>query len=354
MKKIKSIVLAVVAVFVAVVHTQLGDVVHAQSASMSWISRKNYVINPGESIKDKLTITNLDKSNPLDVSMRIVDFTYTEDSGKAKFFLDPEAPQTTWSLKPYMKIPDKLSVSKDGSKSFDIEIEIPKGHGAGSYYSAIIYSTSAPNGGNVGLSASSATLVFVQIPGKVHEDLQLKRLGAYDTIAAQAGKDDGYRFLNFYEPQTIGYTLKNNGNVTEAPVGSITLKHMFGQEIVITDINPNRSLALIGQTRTFAACIKQRQQQVDFAGSKTEAKQCIPPGLWPGLYTVSIEAFYGQNGNNTREVTGTATFWYLPPWFLLLLAILILIAIYYIRKAKRAIERRRNGQVKFKKSHHKH
>jgi hypothetical protein len=247
-------------------------------------------------------------------------------------------------------VPKTVIVPKNGNKSVDISVSIPKNQGAGSFYSAIIYSTGAPDGGNVGLSASGVTLVFTQIPGKVNENLQLKKLGAYDPIAAVDEDDDGYRFINFEEPLNIGYTLKNNGNVTESPVGSIKLQHMFGQETTITNINPSKSLALIGQTRTFTACIKLKQQEVDFVGSTTEATQCVSPSLWPGFYNVSIEAFYGQNGNNTQEVIGTASFLYLPPWFLLLVAVLLLVIGYYTWKIKKKIEHKRNGGVKFRKS----
>jgi hypothetical protein len=45
--------------------------------------------------------------------------------------------------------------------------------------------------------------------------------------------------------------------------------------------------------------------------------------LRPGLYRTHLDVFYGQNGNQTHEVTANATFWYLPFWFLLLVVIII-------------------------------
>ncbi len=351
MKQIKSFVLVAFAIVTSFMFSVPADIVSAQSASLSIAPRKDYVTDPGETIKDTLLIRNLDETDDLELTLRVVDFTYTEDGGTPKLFLDPDAAQTTWSLKPFLKVPNSVKVPVKGTKSVPITLSVPEGQGAGSFYSAIIYSTGAPGGGNVGLSASGVTLVFSQVPGKVNENLQLKKLGAYDAIAALADDDDGYRFLNFLEPLNIGYTLKNSGNVVEAPVGTIKLQHMFGQETSITNINPTKSLALIGQTRTFTACIKLKSQEVDFSGEKSEATNCVPPGLWPGHYNVSIEAYYGQNGNNTQEVIGTASFWYLPPWFLFLIAVLLLIIAFYVWKIKRSLDRRkRRAGVKFNKS----
>ena len=300
----------------------------SQSASLSIVPKKTYLIEPGKDVSDTLLIRNLDSQNELKLSLRVVDFTFTDNGGTPKLFLDEDAPQTTWSLKPFTNIPQSVVIPAGGSKSVDINVAIPSNQGAGSYYSAIVYGTGAADGGNVGLSASGVTLVFTTIPGQVTEELKLKKLGAYDDTAK--GNLNGYHYFNEKMPQTIGYTLQNNGNVTEAPVGSIKLKDIFGRETTINDVNPNGSLALIGQTRTYTACIKIASQNVDFSGSRTTASTCVNPGLWPGYYKVSLDVFYGQNGNNTQEVTGVASFWYLPMWFVVGVIILLLILAFIV------------------------
>lgn len=359
MKRFKSIALAAFAVLIAVglVAPTFGvSIASAQSsgsAALSIVPKKNYVIEPGKSVNDTLIIRNLDTTQPLELTLRVIDFTFTNNGGTPKLFLDANTPQTTWSLKPFITVPKTVSVKAGGSKSVDISVKIPSNQGAGSYYSAIIYSTGADEGGNVGLSASGATLVFTSIPGKVNEDLKLKKLGAYDTNAQ--GDLSGYKYIVDKQPKNIGYTLQNNGNVTEAPVGSIKLKGWFGKEYNIDNVNPSGSLALIGQTRTYAACIKLASTDVSVGGSTTSASTCADPGLWPGHYKVSLDVFYGQNGNNTQEVTGTASFWYLPLWFvvtffviLLILALIVWRLVVKVRKAvygpkyrKSSVNRRR-------------
>ena len=309
----------------------MPDTVGAQSAaqsssSLSIIPRKNYVIEPGKSVKDALVIRNLDASSQLNLSLRVVDFTYADDGGSPKLLLDNSLAPTAWSLKSFLSVPTNVSIPAGGSKTIDIGVAIPSGRGAGSYYSAIVYSSGSGQGGNVGLSASGVTLVFTTVPGSVTENLKLTNLGAYDSN----GSKPGYKFAMVHEPLRIGYTLLNGGNVTEAPVGNIKLKYMFGGERSIDTINPNHSLALIKQARTFMACIKLKQQDINIDGATSTVANCAAPGLLPGMYTVTLDAFYGQNGNPTQEITGTAVFWYLPVWFILIVVVLLLIVAFFI------------------------
>lgn len=338
MKRLRSIALAGLAIFVAVAYIPVSPV-SAQStgsASLSIAPKKNYVVDPGGSVKDSLSIRNIDTSNSLQLNMRVIDFTYTDDSGTPKLMLDQNAEPTTWSLKPYLKIPEATTIKAGTSESFDLNVSIPKNLGAGSYYSAIIYSTGAPDGGNVGLSASGVTLVFVTVPGQVKEDLKLTKLGAYNVDVKK------YQPITGTEPKTIGYTIENKGNVTEAPVGTIKLKNLlFGHENEVDEVNPNKSLALIGQTRTFTTCIK--LENADQQGTATDTSTCASAGLWPGLYRVSADLFYGQNGNNTQELNKTAYFWYLPLWFMIVVLLLALVLAFAIWRLVVAIKSKTNA-----------
>ncbi len=350
MKRLKSIVLSGLALVVTVAGLLMPAVPAAAadqsdtggSAALSIPPKKTYLIEPGKSVQDKLTITNADTTNSLELSLRVIDFTYTDDGGTPKLFLDPNAPQTTWSIKPFIDIPETMSIPAGGTKSVDMGVAIPANQGAGSYYSAIIYSTGAPNGGNVGLSASGVTLVFVNVPGQVNENLTLQKFGAYRQQTSTVNA--GYMFVTSDMPKTIGYTLKNAGNVTEAPAGTITYKWMFGQAKTIDDVNNVGSLALIGQTRTFTACIKTQAENVSLSGSQSTANVCVDPGLWPGYYSLGLDLFHGQNGNLTREVTGTAGFWYLPIWFIVVLIVVILALALFIWRTYTNVRSWRDGR----------
>ncbi len=341
MKRLKSIVLVALAVLVATAYVPLHpSETSAQdaSASLSIAPKKSYVMNPGDTVDDKLQIRNIDPTTGLKLYMRVIDFTYTDDTGTPKLMLDNTVDPTTWSLRSYLDVPESVEIPKGASKSPEISINIPKNLGAGSYYSAIIYSTGAPDGnGNVGLSASGVTLVFVTVPGKVNEDLTLKKFGAYNRETKK------YMFITGQEPQVMAYTLENKGNVTEAPVGSITLKSMWGKTYNITNVNPNSSLALIGQTRTFSACVKLKAEELQLQGTTIDASTCASPGMWPGMYTATANLFYGQNGNYTQEITKTTIFWYLPLWFIILVVLILLALAFGIWRLVVAIQRKTNN-----------
>lgn len=328
MKTFKSFVVAACAVLVAAAYVMPSAPASAvSSAALSIVPKKNYTVEPGKSVKDTLVIRNLDSKESLKLSLRVVDFTFNDDGGTPKLMLAEDAPQTTWSLKPFLTVPKSVEIGPSSSKTVDMSVAIPKNHGAGSYYSAIVYSSGASDEGNVGLSASGVTLVFTQIPGDVKEDLKLEKFGAYHD---EKGASGSYVFFaTTKEPQHMAYTLKNNGNVTEAPVGSITLRHMFGKEYSITNVNPNGSLALIGQSRTFTPCIKLSKEKIDFNGSRSEANTCTSAGLWPGFYSAKLDLFYGQNGSNTEEIVDSTWFFYLPWWFLLVTAFVLIIVGYF-------------------------
>ncbi len=339
MKRLKSIVLAVSVAVVSVGWLLTGGVPSAQaqgSAALGIVPKKNYTIEPGKTVNDTLLIRNLDSKLELNLSLRVIDFTYTDDGGTPKLMLAEDAPQTVWSLKSFLKLPKSLTIEPGGSKTIDMSIAIPKNQGGGSLYSAIVYSSGSSEGGNVGLNASGVTLVFADIPGPANERLELKDLGAYDSTTK--------KYVHFMgtQPKRIAYTLENKGSVTAAPVGSITLTSLFGQETKIANINPNQSLALIGQERTFEACIKLMKEDVNFNGSRSEAAACAEPQLWPGYYKVTLDGFYGRNGNETKELAGTSYFWYLPWWFIAIVVVVLLIVGYHIWRFVRFVRRKGN------------
>lgn len=321
---------------------------NGQSSGLSITPRKNYIIKPGQTITDKLTVGNLDKDNSLVVSLRMIDFTYTDQSGTPKLSIAANAPQTPWSLKPFTTLPQTLNVPAGGTASVEYSIKIPENQGAGSYYSAIMYQAGGSSGGNVALNASGVTLAFVSVPGVVNEKLTLQKFGAY------ASQDNGvtgkYIFIaTMGTPKMVAYTLKNEGNVFESPAGNVIIKNMFGRQVADVVTNPNSSLALLGQTRLFTSCIRTAQQEVEALGGKSKNTTCVDPKLMPGRYTAHLNILYGQNGNQTREITATAAFWVLPWWFIVAVVVLLALLTYGIWRLQRKLRAIVNGTYKPKK-----
>jgi hypothetical protein len=335
MKRFSSYLGAALALLLMVV--SVAPVSALGSSSISIQPKKTYLIKPGQTVTDKLTIGNLDHANDLFLSLKPIDFTYTDQSGTPKLSIAQNAPQTPWSLKPFIKLPNSVTIPKGGSKTVEFTISIPKNQGAGSYYSAIMYQAGGANGGNVALNASGVTLAFVSVPGKVNENMTLQKFGAYNSD--DNGATGSYVFIDMnQQPKMIAYTLKNEGNVFEAPAGNVIIKDMFGHQVANITTNSTRSLALLGQTRLFTSCIKTVQQTIQALGGTSKNAECVNPGLKPGRYTASLDVFYGQNGNQTHEIAATAHFWYLPIWFLVLLFVIIALLTFGIWKGQRKVK----------------
>jgi hypothetical protein len=43
----------------------------------------------------------------------------------------------------------------------------------------------------------------------------------------------------------------------------------------------------------------------------------------PGRYTAHLDIFYGQNGNQSKEIVADAVFWLLPWWFIIVVVVLL-------------------------------
>ncbi len=317
-KSITTVVMGLVMMIVVAVGLLPGGLAAASSNGLGITPRKNYTVQPGAHLSDTLYINNLSPTQPLDVSLRVIDFSAKDETGTPSLQLKGDAPQTPWSLKPFVTIPSSVTVAPGKSSNVPITISIPSGQGGGSYYGAIEYTAgnnTAPQ--NVTLAASSVSLVFVTVPGQVHESLRLKQFGAF----VPTGNDESGSFSSWFftsPPKVLAYRLQNSGNVAEVPNGSIVLKGTFGKKVkVIEQANPKQQLALIGQTRRFEACIEQGiEKSKTNQGHTQEQIICKPTHLMPGRYTANLAVFYGLNGNNSQEVAGSTTFWYLPVWFL--------------------------------------
>ena len=291
----------------------------AQSNGLGVTPRISLGSRPGGVIRDSLRVSNLSTTQPLNLRISVIDFRPAGESGTPQLIRDPNAEQTPWSLKPYLTIPETATVGAGQSTNIPFTVRFPENVGAGSYYSAIEYqAVGATDEQRVNIAASSATLLFINVQGDAQELLTLLDFGP-----SSGGK---IKSIFSESPQTFQYRLKNSGNLNEAPAGSIVVKNMMGKIIASIDrVNPRGELALIGQTRRFETCYPRNTEESELV----KPDNCQPLNLMPGRYTAEIVLLYGQNGQQTREIGAKAAFWYLPPWFVAFL-IVVLAAIAWV------------------------
>jgi len=313
---------------------------NAQSNALSITPRKNYNLKAGESVNDTISVINLNKTEDLVIKLTIVDFKAQDESGTPALIKDPNAPTTAWSIKPFTTLPQQLSIAAGKSTQVPITVKIPSDQGAGSYYSAIQYAVVTGTGKDqVTIAASSATLVFVNVPGVAREQLKFEQFGAFVPNKGDTnGTFDGIYIA--HQPQVMAYRLTNQGNIAEVPQGAIVIKDMFGKTVkTIEDANPKKQIVLLGQTRRIESCINPQTQKTEGqSGAEVDEVVCKDPGLKPGRYTASLRLLYGSNGNETREITAVASFWYLPWWsiiaFVAIVALIVGVVYFLVRKIR--------------------
>lgn len=297
--------------------------VAAQSNGLGVTPKLSYTVQAGSQVSDTLYVDNLNKTQALNLHVSVVDFTSQDQSGTPKLLQAANEPLTPWSLKPYITMPDYVTIAAGQSKLIPLTVKFPANLGAGTYYSAVEYAAVTGNGSQqVNVAASSATLLFVSVPGDASELLTLQKFGATD-------KNQAFKSLFTSSPEYFAYTLKNNGNVAESPAGSLVIKNIFGKiSAHIDNVNPKSQLALLGQTRKFDFCSPKNTD----AQSLAKDTNCTPLKLFPGRYSAQLAILYGQNGQPTRQIGASSSFWYLPAWFLVVVVIILLAIAWLVYK----------------------
>ncbi|MDQ3065361.1 MAG: hypothetical protein M3Q36_03780 [bacterium] len=313
-KYIRSV--GVIVILFAFVISQLGQL-QAQSNALAISPRKDYTLEAGKSVTDTLTLTNRDTQLPLQIALDVIDFTFENETGTPQLLTESNE-STNWSLKDFVTLPEQVTVDPGQTIRIPIKVEAPNGIGAGSYYSAIQYSAvNSADEDRLNISASGVTLMFVKVPGLASEQLSFLQFGTF--VPDEAGTGGSFAGIFFGErPKVMAYRLKNDGNIAEQPNASIVVKNSGGEVIyTIEDANPKDQIALRGQTRRFDACIvPETEEQTTDNGVEINAVVCGDTNFKPGRYTAELTVLYGENGNETREITAKTTFWYLPWWFI--------------------------------------
>ncbi len=182
---------------------------------------------------------------------------------------------------------------------------------------------------NVNLTSSSATLLFVRVPGEASDALRLKDFGAFTPDASGDNGNFGSLYIGS-APKYLAYRLGNTGNVAEQPTGSAVVKNVFGKQVrQFQDANPNKNTVLIDQTRRIDLCLnEQKISRTDPAsGRNIEELKCNDSKLKPGRYTARLALVYGDSnsGSLSHDLGAVSTFWYLPLWFIAAVIITLLI-----------------------------
>lgn len=273
-------------------------------------TRQEFVIEPGQQDTVPISLKNVSGT---DITARafINDFEAT-DTGEPRIIVDPNR-QSPASIRNFLSDVVDVELKKDERKDFEIPVQVPADAPPGAYYGIIRYAAiptgrDAPEEGQVALTASVGTLVLIEVPGDITEQIQIRNLRVL--------RDDKSSSFFLKAPNKAAIEIKNNGNSFSKPFGRVSVTDMRGKEVYSYELNNSnpRGNILPASSRVF-----------------TDPLQNVTT---PGRYTVTANI---SHGTGSEVITHSSSFWYMPAWVLAIIALLILaiIVVAYVIYRKR-------------------
>lgn len=312
-KRIANILLAVVAIVSVAIIPMLSTGVASAADTSQGLQVSPVIVDlnseKGGSYTLKLTITNV-TVNTLDVTATTNDFTAADNTGNPKILTDTSAPATTYSLRSWVAPIPAMTLQPKQSQTITVAVNVPANAESGGHYGVIRFSGVTPKGqAQVTLNASVGTLLLARVAGNITEKLVIK-----DMFTEQKGKRAGL-FSN--GPVNIVTDVSNSGNVHVKPVGTMTIKDMFGKTVGSYPFGSNIKNVLPGSTRRY--------------------EQSFDKKFMFGRYTAHLEAGYGTTGG---VLIGDKTFWVIPLKLIAFVVVFIILFVLLFRRLLKGYNRR--------------
>lgn len=259
-------------------------------------TRTELSIEPGKSEVIKVSIKNVSGTDII-AKVSINDFESDNESGEPRLISDPNK-QNPASIRNLLTGVNDITLAKDEKKDLEYGVQVPPQAAPGAYYGVIRFTAIPSNQqvdpGQVALTASVGSLVLIEVPGDIREQIQVRSIKV-----TQDGKGGSF-FLK--PPNLVNTEIKNTGNSFSKPFGRVTVAKAGGKEVHSFELNNTdpKSNILPNSTRVF--------------------KDNLYNVTSPGRYTVTANISHGKGG---EVITYRSSFWYVPTWVLAIIAILL-------------------------------
>jgi hypothetical protein len=326
---IKRVLSGMGAVLISVAMFGAISNVNAQDTSGSGLrispTRSELSLVPGDSSTITQTVKNVTQ-NPVTVQPVLNDFESDGVTGEPKLIGDTNN-ISAYSLREFLTLPADFDLAPDEEKEVVVAVKVPDNASPGAYFGSVLYRASpqgASGDGQVALVASVGSLILLEVPGDINEQIQINDISAY--------LNDSAGSLFTKKPNEIGVEIQNLGNSFSQPFGKVGVKDWRGNEIFLYELNDSqpRGNILPDSTRLFLQdFVNVETKTVNGQEEITETS----PITWPGRYTITGNISHGTTG---EIYTVSSTFWYIPLWLIITLAVLVVLmvlgAVYLYRK----------------------
>jgi hypothetical protein len=339
-KQISAIISAIIIAFAALLVT---PIINAQESGGSGLSisptRTELSLEPGAADTVTVSLKNITSGSIL-AKVFVNDFEPDNETGEPRLVVDPDR-KTAASISEFVSGIEDVELAAGESKDVTVDVAIPNNAAPGGYYGAlrfqaVPFDADSPNvdqGNQVSLTANLLSLVLIEVPGDIEEKVGVNKPVLY------IDEKSGSFFTK--KPNFVGIKIDNEGNGFIKPFGRVSVKNNSGNEIFtyeLNDANP-RSNVLPASSRVFKdRLVNIETKTVNGADESTESS----PISSPGRYSVEASISYGNGG---EVFTVTSTFWYIPTWLIITIAVIILLLLggayfVYRRYSTRSTRRR--------------
>lgn len=274
----------------------------------------------GEKISSKLSLIN-DGETARTFYFSAENFEAQEETGNPQFVSADDG------LAAWIEAPSQITLDPKEKKEIPFYVNVPKDAGVGGHFAAIFWGTNPPKtteGGQVAIGGKTGLLVFLKVRGNIVEKGEIIEFGNLFS-----GKVQSSLPVDFY------YRFKNSGNDRTKPAGKLVIRNMFGKETKSMDVNEKQGSVLPESVRKFFISWG-REDAVDVAAElekgtlypKKTFFEAVRAQISPfalGRYTADINLQYGLEKKSAQS----KFVFYVIPWQLLLLVLLVFIIVVF-------------------------
>lgn len=299
--------------------TVLGYSISPGTVSAITLSPTRFEIegNPGETLNYELSIINESQKTEI-YYVTYANFEAQGESG------DPAFTPPLDGLGTWIKASEtSVGVGPQEEKKVPFKINIPKDATPGGHFAVVFFGNQPPstNGSAVGVGSQAGVLILLSVKGEVKQEA-----GIYDFNTAK--KQFFYKTL----PVNFEYRLKNDGGDRVKPEGYIRIHNTLFIPTERVDANATSGNVLPGSTRKYNATWIEYERLPDYLAPESFFARFWDNAIYEwknfalGFYTANLRVEYGN------DKASDWTFFFVFPWELTILLIIVLSIVYFVGK----------------------
>ncbi len=272
--------------------------------------------NPGETIKQDVTLTNDSKSTQIFYTS-FANFEAQGETGTPTF-VESKDDLDTW-----MTTEESVALAAGQSVVVPVTIKIPVNADPGGHFASVFWST-APNAKpgqiSVSIGAKVGMLILLSVNGDVKE---AGGLVSYNIV--------NNKFWHATLPVSFEYRFKNDGGDRVKPTGTIKIRDTIFLPAKTLNANPTDGNVLPGSTRKFSVdWLNYNHPKDEVEPTKTIGKFFYNVKYqWKnfavGLYSARLNVAYGAQGAHAKDTV----FFFVFPWQLVLVMVIVITIIFW-------------------------